>query len=1053
MAEKVTVDLGLGTGFDASELEKGLSEAEQAVIKSAQKMFEDVEKSAQKQTEAIRKEEAEKIEIIKKSMDEQIKAIKSTDGLSGKEKQAQIKVIKETENAKIKTVREGAKLQEKAVRDMAANQTKIYRDSAKKQLRELQNGYKRKAEAVRDFAQGAIRELMGMDQILASVAGGPAAIGKMIVDMGKQAIAELNKMAEEYRQLEQAEIALAKAAQHNPYLNERSVRQLNAFANEMQRVTGIDNATVLQQQTLLASMGRSQEQIQMVMKTAADMAAAGMMNFDQAVYELGKSFNGVVGRITGVLAPEVKKFTDEQMAAGAAVEYLAKRVEGQAAEAMRSGAGSVQAYENAVSNLRREIGKDWEEAVAPMRRWLTGVIERWMELNDVVREYNRLSKLAREGGITSAGDRLAFLEAELAVLRQMSDDQIIGNYGEERGITPAQRRERDELRRQQHRESIANLVERIEKERELAEIESAAQAVRARAATARDKGIGLEPDQLARFQEAHRLAEMARREADAADRLRRDSDLEGARAANARAEAHMRESEALIAAVEQRMEEEAKVVDFRKENEKALDAEIEKIIRTAEIRNEITTAEAARLRANSADEGVLNNHLSLRKQILDAQIQAYENLLNVANDYLTAEEKDDAVRMLRAKWAEYSRLAEIARQNEEDEKQADAARAQRLAELVRLQEDAQKNLDRILSEVQDDARVINEERIQREIADVRQRNAKKGIEKQAQYELNQLQNINAEKRNELTLQYQRELNAHTELMERIESDTKLTEDEKTAMREKALTNRMAAEENHRHALVQLAQNTADREKQIEEEKNRALKEMRLAQAQEYLAIANQMASSISTTWHNIIDYQTQEHLRKNDEMIQSDEDRAHKEKEILIRSAYEKYKADLIAWGANVLLATAQAAIATLNALAKGPAMATLVGIASALQVATVVSAKPKPPRYHTGGVVQGRAGQERLAMLMAGETVTTQKQFNNVMQAFANVANARLGGSDLNVKVINNAANTVTTSHSLDPEGLRITIDAIVQDSLATGRYDRALGAQRSHAAGLEFG
>jgi hypothetical protein len=287
MGEKIPViDLELGSGIDISELKKGLSEAEQEYIKYASKVFETIEKNAQEQTAKIREQEAEKIADIKKGVNEQIEAIKKLDGLGDSDRQKKIQAVKDAAAAETKAVKEAAKLQETTVKAMAAAQTKTIQEQAKKQLKAIRDGYKSSGQAIKDFAKGAAGALVGLDQVLASLAGGPAAIGKLVADMAKKAIAALNEMAAAWREQEQVENLLANAVKNNPYLSPRSVTQLKNFAEEMQRMTGIDNVQIMQAETRLASFGRNQSQMQKIIKTAADMAAAGIMDFNSAVMEL-----------------------------------------------------------------------------------------------------------------------------------------------------------------------------------------------------------------------------------------------------------------------------------------------------------------------------------------------------------------------------------------------------------------------------------------------------------------------------------------------------------------------------------------------------------------------------------------------------------------------------------------------------------------------------------------------------------------------------------------------------------------------------------------------
>jgi len=233
-----------------------------------------------------------------------------------------------------------------------------------------------------------------------------------------------------------------------------------------------------------------------------------------------------------------------------------------------------------------------------------------------------------------------------------------------------------------------------------------------------------------------------------------------------------------------------------------------------------------------------------------------------------------------------------------------------------------------------------------------------------------------------------------------------------------------------------------------------------AGAQKVFDALSSIANNISAMLINNIDYETNEKLIANDKIIQSDEERAAAEKEIQIEAAQQRYKAELFAWQANVTMATAQAAMATLTAYTEGlkgggpaapiiaalqAALATAVG---AMQVAAVFSARPKPPRFHSGGVVEGTG--EKSAILKGGEVVQTQSQFKNTMQAINNLANTRTGtGVQMNVKIENNASNKVSATPQMTADGFKVVIKEIVNQGFSDGTFDHGIAAQQANREG----
>ena len=931
---------------------------------------------------------------------------------------------------------------------------KKLKDSAKKQSKTIEDANKKNAKSFKDFAKSAAQELLGIDQLLSAMAGGPAALGKAVVDMGKKAVAAINEMAEKWREQEKLEIALQKAAQNNPYLNDRSVRQLKEFANEMQKITGIDSDLVLESEAKLARLGRSQEQIQKIIQTATDVAATGIMSYDEAIMELNNSLNGVV-RTSGRLYPELKTLSKEALASGEAITIIAGKVNGAATEAMQTGAGSVTAYQNALGNLKKLYGEDWERATRGFRDALTGYIERVVAAKKESNDLRKALEEIQKGAGTSTAYETAFgiqlkkeeerLEELKTTLKTIDEEDIVDIKIYEKEIE----RQEELVLRYRQRVEIADQLATIEEEinRKVAavarfsEIEGTLEAQENL-----NKALMYQSVILADIQSAYVAIE--RNAIDIAQRKLSSGFIESeTRALNSLTDG----IEETLRLREEQVEIEAGAERFRKENQEALDAEIAKILRKAEI------------------EGKSKDDLQVQKQILDAQVQAYENLLSAAKEFIdgTAPEERERFARLKETWAAYDERVERERVTDEERKR-------RLAELAKAHEKTQAEIIRIFEDIYSERdRLFDlqaEQDHQTQLEEIIKKSLRRSINFETQYRIEQakaqqqkildgLDEEHSKRKDQIRSMREAEMEKYAEgSAARLAAERALLEELDQLQLEYDRDR-----EEHR---AQLEENTAAQIVQIERDAAEAVTAAwqaawneALGAAQKYLNAASSIASSISAIWHNSIDYETDERIRANDKMVQSDEERAANEKKIMMESANEKYKADMFAWSANVALATANAAMAVLNALSTQPwyaglANSIIAGAMGAFQVAAVISAQPKPPRFHTGGIAQGAPGQEVPAILRAGEPVLTQDQFGNVMKAFANVANSKYGGggTSLVVNVKNSAANMVNTEQKLSPEGLEIVITQIVKKNLSNGGLDEGLALQRSHAGGISI-
>jgi len=486
-------------------------------------------------------------------------------------------------------------------------------------------------------------------------------------------------------------------------------------------------------------------------------------------------------------------------------------------------------------------------------------------------------------------------------------------------------------------------------------------------------------------------------------------DEKAARIARLRAQEYAKIAEAEVKKWQDINENTQNGEEILKKMEKELALEIEKIERKAML------------------EGKSVESLEVQKQILDAQTTAYEKMLEATRDIIdnAPEIQDRLNQKLKTLKKEYAQQRELAKTDEE--------RKKALQELAKMQDDIKTDVKRIKT-------LADETALQEEIAEIK----KKSLTEAAEHE----QKIRREWREKEKEDKLQELDDNFNL---AVLSTQLTNEEKAKLEKEYLENR-----------EQLVKNFADQELIIEKETVKAIEQAHvemyqrlLSLAQEYLNAASSIASSISTIWTNNIDYETNKKLIANDKLIQSDEERAAAEKKINIEAAYERYKAELFAWTTNVIMAQANAAMAILNALNSqpflpmGPVMAGLATAMGAMQVAAVISARPKPPRFHSGGVVEGTG--EKSAILKGGEVVQTQRQFQNTMQAINNLASGG-GNVQMNVKIENNASDKVEAKAQMTADGLEVLIEGIVNKGFQDGTFDQGLAQQQSHQRGASL-
>lgn len=231
--------------------------------------------------------------------------------------------------------------------------------------------------------------LKSMSNIGASISGVGAAY-KIITDSVNALKRAISEMSELYNKQTSAEVALAQAAKNNPYLLSTSVTKLKNYASELQSISTYGDEELLPFMAQLASAGRTEQEIMDIMSASIDVAASGSMSLDSAVKNLNKTFSGLSGEL-GEVNPQVKALSAEELKNGKAVEVLKSQYKGMAQEVAKA-TGTRQQLQNAIGDLKEELGAPFEKAMSPIRAFFTELIGSWASAKKAKREYEEAGK-------------------------------------------------------------------------------------------------------------------------------------------------------------------------------------------------------------------------------------------------------------------------------------------------------------------------------------------------------------------------------------------------------------------------------------------------------------------------------------------------------------------------------------------------------------------------------------------------------------------------------------------------------------------------------------
>ena len=212
---------------------------------------------------------------------------------------------------------------------------------------------------------------------------GWAAAGAAAVAGGKKIVDALNDCQAACKKQEKADIALTQAAKNNPYLTGESVSNLKQFASQIEDTAEIADSETVSLMAQLASAGRTEEQIEKIISAAADVSAAGTMDYASAVKVLNKTFQGSAGVLDKSI-DGIDGLTDAELKSGKAIDVVAKKYAGMAAAAT----DSTDRLKNAWTNYKESIGSGWDKVTEPIKNFFADILQK---MADVKAKANELS--------------------------------------------------------------------------------------------------------------------------------------------------------------------------------------------------------------------------------------------------------------------------------------------------------------------------------------------------------------------------------------------------------------------------------------------------------------------------------------------------------------------------------------------------------------------------------------------------------------------------------------------------------------------------------------
>jgi hypothetical protein len=255
-------------------------------------------------------------------------------------------------------------------------------------------------ESVSQAARQSYTALQALANKVAIVSNTFNSLGAAISIL-KTVASAVDESVKTFAAIEKQTLAFGSAIEHAGQLTGGASSRLSQLSGVFSKLTGETEGTIQGFITLLATSGRTEEQIGAIMQVSADAAASGK-DFSSTVNQLNKTFGGLSGEL-GETIPELKNLTAEQLRNGDAVKLLGARYKGLSNDLADSSDVSLKNYANAMEKVQGILGREAENFFKPVRDWITSIADEWSRAATNALNYKDVQdKVKKAGGDTNA---------------------------------------------------------------------------------------------------------------------------------------------------------------------------------------------------------------------------------------------------------------------------------------------------------------------------------------------------------------------------------------------------------------------------------------------------------------------------------------------------------------------------------------------------------------------------------------------------------------------------------------------------------------------------
>lgn len=214
-------------------------------------------------------------------------------------------------------------------------------------------------QAALSFEQGFVTNVALLGQSLQNLKGALLGVTAAVAAVGFTTA----KAVQAAIRQEDAVNRLNTALKINGNFTREASRDLQEFANEIQRTTRFGDEAVLEQLRLAQAFGANVDQSKAAVKAATDLATAFGTDLTSATRNVAKTLGGYAGEL-GEVIPELKRLSQEQLKAGAGVDLISRKFSGFAEKDAKNFSGSLDQASNSFGDLLEGFGRFVTEAPA-----------------------------------------------------------------------------------------------------------------------------------------------------------------------------------------------------------------------------------------------------------------------------------------------------------------------------------------------------------------------------------------------------------------------------------------------------------------------------------------------------------------------------------------------------------------------------------------------------------------------------------------------------------------------------------------------------------------